>query len=71
MKRSSKSTTPTVPAISQEVYVLAKDKVQQDYLSLVSDDGTIDPKGFSARISAADDALNHLSLLASHAAPAR
>ncbi|HEV7267814.1 MAG TPA: hypothetical protein VGN83_23350 [Falsiroseomonas sp.] len=69
MKRSRKATAPQA-AVTKELFDLAKEKLQEDYLGFVSDTATEDPKRFIARNAAARDALDHLAQLATQAMPA-
>jgi hypothetical protein len=69
MKRSRKASAPQ-PAVAKELFDLAQQRLQQDYIGFVSDTATEDPKRFIARNAAARDALDHLALLANQAAPA-
>jgi hypothetical protein len=63
MKRSRKPTPPAPGGIPREVYELAKEKLEQDYLGFVAGTATEDPKVFAARHEAAQAALDHLAQL--------
>ncbi|WP_372616878.1 hypothetical protein [Falsiroseomonas sp.] len=69
MKRSRKGAAPQA-AVTKELFDLARQKLEEDYLGFVSDTATEDPKRFIARNAAARDALDHLAQLAAQAAPA-
>jgi hypothetical protein len=63
MKRSQTSPAPAAGSIPAEVFQLAKEKLQDDYLGFVAGTATDDPKQFAARHVAARAALDHLALL--------
>jgi hypothetical protein len=63
MKRGTKNAAPAAGSIPTEVFQLAKEKLQDDYLGFVAGTATEDPKHFAARHVAARAALDHLALL--------
>lgn len=63
MKRAQRNTAATTGSIPPEVFQLAKEKLQDDYLGFVAGTATEDPKHFAARHVAARAALDHLALL--------
>jgi hypothetical protein len=63
MKRGRKPGPPASGGIPREVYELAQEKLQQDYLDFVAGTATEDPKLFAARHEAAQAALDHLAQL--------
>jgi hypothetical protein len=63
MRRGRKPAPPVAGGIPREVYELAKEKLEQDYLGFVAGTATEDPKLFAARHEAAQAALDHLAQL--------
>jgi hypothetical protein len=64
MKRGQKGAAPVAAtAIPREVFQLAKEKLQDDYLGFVAGNVSEEPKQFAARHAAAREALDHLAML--------
>ena len=63
MKRAPRSAPVPRATIPPELFQLAKERLQDDYLAFVAGTATEDPKVFAARHAAARAALDHLALL--------
>lgn len=63
MKRPRKAPAPPAGTIPPELLALAQEKLESDYLGYLSGTSEEDPKRFTARLEAAQAALDHLAHL--------